>query len=179
MRFSPYTIVLLVLASHGLWAFLISIWNDFFAFGPMYFYLGGIFAMLPVIRLDFSRGFFCAVLSGCFLDASFSTPFGFHACGLAIAHVILHSTNERTAIRRRPTLILAALTTNFILFLSLHFWFYIQRPEGSEMLHARAIVDLLFSELLLVITLPWLIDLHDAFIHVLGLKRSDTPNYSS
>ncbi len=176
MRASPYTTALLVLISHGIWAFLISIWNDFFAFGPIYFYLGGIFAMLPAIRLDFSRGFFCVVVSGCFLDAAYATPFGFHACGLAIAQVVLRSTNERTTMRRRPMLILTALTINFSLFLALHFWFSIQIPEGSKILHGRAVVDLLFSELLLVATLPWLIDLHDAYMSLVGLEPSDAPS---
>ncbi len=173
MTGSPNATALLVLASHGTWAFLISIWNDFFTIGPIYFYLGGIFAILPAIRLDFARGFSCAVVSGCFLDAALPTPFGFHACGLAIAQVALRSTNEQTTIRRRPTLILTALTINLFLFLALHLWFSAQIPEGSRVLHTRAIGDLLFSELLLAATLPWLIDLHDTFGSLVGLEPSD------
>ncbi|MBO94427.1 MAG: hypothetical protein CMI32_05955 [Opitutales bacterium] len=176
MRGTSNLTALLVLASHATGAFLLSIWNDFFAFGPIYFYLGGIFAVLPVIRLDFGRGFFCAVVSGCFLDATLPTPFGFHACALAIAHIVLHLTNEQKTLRRRPTLILGAVIINPVIFFALHLWFSVQIPDGSNILHGRAVVDLLFSELLLVVALPWLIDLHDAYLSLVGLEPSDAPS---
>jgi hypothetical protein len=178
MKSSPYTIALLVLVSHGIWSFLLSIWNDFFAFGPIYFYLAGIYAVLPALRLDFHRGFFCAALSGCFLDAALPAPFGFHVCGLVLAQVALHSTNERTSIRSRPTLVAAALIINFTLFLGLHIWFSFKLPEGAEILHGKAFVDLLFSQILLAIILPWLISLHDAFLGIIGYKERLDPRAS-
>ena len=175
MKGNPNAKAMVLLISHGVWAFLFAIWNDFFAFGPIYFYLGGIFAILPAIRLDFSRGFLCAVVIGCFLDAALPTPFGFHACGLAIAQVVLRSTNERTSIHRRQTLILATLIMNLFLFLALHLWFSIQVPNGAEILHGRAFADLVFSELLIAFTLPWLIELHDDFLRITGIEPSGKP----
>ena len=173
MKGNPNAKALALLASHGLWAFLIFIWNDFFAFAPIYFYLCGIFAVLPAIRLDFTRGFFCAVVSGCFLDAALPSPFGFHACALAIAQVVLHSANDRAMFSRRPTLILSTLVINLLLFILLHLWFFSQVPEGGEILWSRAVGDLVFSELLLVSALSWLIALHDDFLGLVGIETSD------
>ncbi len=103
------------------------------------------------------------MLSGCFLDAAMPTPFGLHACGLSIALVALRATNERIVTRRRPTLILSALAINFLLFMTLHLWFVLEFPENASPLHGRAFVDLLCSELLLALSLPWLVNLHEAF----------------
>ena len=175
MRTHPNATALVLLASHGIWGFLIFIWNDFFAFLPIYFYMGGIFAILPALRLDFARGFSCAVLSGCFLDAAFPTPFGFHACSLAIIQVGLHLANDRAKFSRPLTLIVTALTVNLLLFLSLHVWFSIQVPTGTEILHGRAFVDLIFSELLLAVSLPWLLALHDTFLNRVGIDPKEIP----
>ena len=175
MRGNPNAKAIALLISHGVWAFLFAIWNDFFAFVPVYFYLGGVFAILPAIRLDFYRGFCCAVVTGCFLDAALPTPFGFHACCLAIAQVFLWSTNERMKMHRRQTLILFGLIMNLFLFLTLHVWFLFQVPEGTEILHGRTFVDLVFSELLIALPMPWLIELHDDFLRIAGIETSGKP----
>ena len=173
MKGNPNAKAMALLIIHGVWAFLLSIWNDLFAFGPIYFYLCGAFAVLPAIRLDFNRGFFCAVASGCFLDAALPSPFGFHACGLAIAQITLRSANDRTMFSRRPTLILSTLIINMLFFLFLHFWFSAQISGDGEILLARAFSDLIFSQLLLAVTLPWLIQLHDDFLDLVGIQTSD------
>ena len=167
---------LILLATHGLWAFLITLWNDFFAFFPIYFYMVGIFAILPATRLDFPRGFTCAVLSGCFLDAAFPTPFGFHACLLAITCVALRATDEEALISRRRMPVVAAVIINFVFFTSLHLWFTIQVPQGGEILHWRACVDLICSELFLIVAFPWLIDLHQTFLNLAGMDKAEIRN---
>lgn len=173
MKGNPNAKAMAVLAIHGVWAFLLSLWNDFFALGPIYFYLCGAFAILPAIRLDFNRGFFCAVASGCLLDAASPSPFGFHACGLAIAQIALRSANDRTLFSRRPTLILSTLIINMLFFLFLHLWFSAQIAGNGEILLSRAFTDLIFSQLLLAVTLPWLIQLNDDFFDLVGIKTSD------
>lgn len=175
----PNVQLMILLATHGLWAFLITLWNDFFAFLPIYFYMVGIFAILPATRLDFPRGFTCAVLSGCFLDAAFPTPFGFHACLLAIACVALRAIDEETLISRRRMPVVAALIINFIFFTSLHAWFTFQTPQGGEILHGRACIDLICSEVLLVIAFPWLLDLHKAFLNLAGMEKAIIQNSAS
>ena len=114
---------IILLLIHGLWAFLLSLCNDFFAFGPIYFYLGGIFVILPAVRLDFARGFLCVAVTGCFLDAALLTPFGFHACGLVIALVILHAAYDHGMLARRASFLTPVLMINFSLFLALHIWY--------------------------------------------------------
>jgi len=165
--------ILILLATHGIWGFLIALWNDFLAILPIYFYLGGIFVILPAIRLDFARGFICTVLSGCFLDATLPIPFGFHACFLAIAYVALRTTDEKVLFSRRRIPVITALIINLALFLSLHIWFTIQLPEGGEILHARAFIDLICSELLLFAVFPWLMDLHLAFLTMIGIEKTE------
>ena len=175
MRGNPNAKAIALLISHGVWAFLLALWNDFFAFVPIYFYLGGVFALLPTIRLDFYRGFFCAVVTGCFLDAATAVPFGFHACSLAIAQVFLSITNERTKMHRRQTLIVVGLIANLFLFVALHIWFVFQIPEGAKVLHGRTFVDLVFSQLLLAFAMPWLIELHDDFLRIAGIETTGKP----
>ena len=172
----PNAQAVILLATHGIWSFLIALWNDFFALFPIYFYLGGIFAILPACRLDFARGFTCTVLSGFFLDAAFPTPFGFHACILAIAYVVLRTTDEEALFARRRMPVVTALIINLALFISLHIWFTIQLPEGGEILHGRACIDLICSELLLVAAFAWLSDLHLSFLSLTGIEKTEIRN---
>ncbi|MFP6899478.1 MAG: hypothetical protein VCA36_00960 [Opitutales bacterium] len=119
--------------------------------------MGGVFAILPAMRLDFVRGFFCAVVTGCFLDAALLTPFGFHVCGLVIALVILHTAYDRGILARRASLLMPALVINLSFFLTLHLWYSLQMPEGGDILDSRALTDFMFSEALLALSLRWLI----------------------
>lgn len=161
---------IILLLIHGLWAFLLSLCNDFFAFGPIYFYLGGIFVILPAVRLDFARGFLCVVVTGCFLDAAFLTPFGFHVCGLVIALVILHAAYDHGILARRASFLLPALVINLSFFLALHIWYSLQIPEGGDILDSRALTDFMCSQILLVLSLRWLIQLYDEFLDLIGLS---------
>ena len=112
------------------------------------------------------------VATGCFLDAALLTPFGFHVCGLVIALVVLHAAYDHGILARRASFLMPALTINLLFFLVLHIWYSLQMPEGGDILDSRALTDFMCSQILLALSLRWLIQLHDDLLDLIGLSTS-------
>lgn len=134
--------VLLVQANHSL-----ASWH-------MHLFLGAAFLLHATLTLPFREGLLLALLAGLLHDSGAPVAFGTHAFLFAFGHVLLYRLRDR--LPRDETLgrLVIAVFLNLALFLVFSF-IQVSASHVGGALWPRLIFDLLWSQIALVLILPW------------------------
>ncbi len=135
----------------------------------IYVWLGGLFVTHAALAPDTRGGRTAAFLGGLFLDCTAPVAFGTHALLFAAAYTFVFRLRDRVSRDENTARIVLALVTNLALFLVFSFLQSRQLPTSATF-WSRVAVDLLCSQVVLVLITPWFcalqartLDLADTF----------------
>jgi hypothetical protein len=155
---------LLGLANHTLGRF--SLWG--FDHVSLHLYGGGLFVTYAALRLDPTHGLAATLLTALAYDAVEPVPFGTSLFLFGIVHATLLYSRQRLPREGDLFGIVVVLFANLFLFLALSVLLVGAGPRPGEA-WLRLFVDLLASQLVLLVITPWFFALQDA---TLALTRS-------
>ena len=165
--------VLLVLGSNWLVLFLLISWNDYWVRHGIYFHLPGLFFLFGATRLDNRRGIVVAVLTGLLIDSSTPSPFGLHAFGLTLCHLIAREGGEGMRYIRGQRPIVHQQAANLFLIVTLSIWSLTQSPEGASSALGRLATDTLASQLFLLPAGMWFLAFQDKLLLYAGVELTE------
>lgn len=155
-----------------LWAALAEL-NHLASPRHVYFWIGGLFVTYSALVLSLRPGLLATLSAGLLCDASSPIPFGTHALLFAAAHAIIFNIRDRVPRDETAGRIIIALLANLSLFIVFSF-FLISRLPLLASTWPRMIVDLICSQILIVLIAPWFFALQSA---ALELARPFTMRY--
>ena len=155
-----------------LWAVLSEL-NHLVTRQHIYFWIGGLFVTYSALVLSPRPGLLATLLAGLLCDASAPIPFGTHALLFATAHAIIFNIRDRVPRDDTAGRVIIALLANLSLFIVFSL-FLITRLPFLAATWPRLIVDLICSQILIVLIAPWFFALQSA---ALELARPFTTRY--
>ena len=151
---------LIVTAANLLLWWLTGLINDRLATSAVHLYLGGLFIAYAAVRLDGKHGLIATVLTGLMLDAAEPVPFGASVLLFGLVHATLLYGRQRFPREGAIFGIVVALLANLFLFIALSFLLIGANPRPAEA-WLRIFVDLLLSQLFILLIAPWFLALQD------------------
>ena len=151
--------LLVFLANLVLW-WLAGLANHYLANSALHLYLSGLFVVYAALRLDRMHGLIAIVLTGLLVDAAEPVPFGTNLLLLGLVHATLLYGRQRFPREGAVFGIVVALFSNLFLFIALSFLLVGANPRPADA-WLRLFVDLLVSQLVLVVITPWFLALQD------------------
>jgi hypothetical protein len=136
-----------------LWTVLAQI-NHALTAWRIYLFAGALFVAFAALTQSPRAGFVATLLGGLVCDANAPVPFGTHTLLFAAAHLTLFYVRERVPRDDNIAAITVVLLTNLALFLVFSF-LQIHRSPAPAAVWPRLIVDLLCSQIFLVVITPW------------------------
>lgn len=136
-----------------LWA-LVAQLNDALSSLRVYLFPAALFVAYSALTQPLRSGLFASCVGGLLCDANAPVAFGSHLLLFAVAHVILHHLRDRVPRDDNIAAIIVALLTNLALFLVFSIA-QIHRSPAPAAVWPRLIVDLLCSQVFLVLVTPW------------------------
>jgi rod shape-determining protein MreD len=126
----------------------------------LHLYVGGLFVVYSALRLDHKHGLIAIVLTGLSIDALEPVPYGTSMILLGFVHATLLYGRRRFPREGAVFGIVVALFANLFLMIALSFLLVGANPRpGSAWL--RIFVDLLASQLFLLVITPWFLALQE------------------
>jgi hypothetical protein len=120
----------------------------------IYLFAGALFVAFTALTQPPRAGFAATMLGGLICDANTPVPFGTHTLLFAAAHLTLFYVRERVPRDDNIAAITVVLLTNLALFLVFSF-LQIHRSPAPAAVWPRLIVDLMCSQIFLVLITPW------------------------
>ena len=151
-----------------LWA-LIAQANHYLAPLNISLFTGGLFVTFTALRLSFREGWWAMVFLGLFLDAPAPIPLGSHAVFFLLTQAIIFNIRHR--LPREETLIgvVVALLSNLGIFLALSLVFSNRGPFSTENWF-RLMIDLIASQIVIVLIGPWYFALQEHALKLCGVS---------
>ncbi len=151
---------LIVFAANLLLWWLLGMVNDLCAGLAVHLYLGGLFIVYAALRLDRKHGLIATVLTGLLIDAAEPVPFGTSVVLFGLIHATL--LYGRQQFPREGAIFggVVALLANLFLFIALSFLLVGDNPRPGQA-WLRVFVDLLASQLFILLIAPWFLALQD------------------
>jgi cell shape-determining protein MreD len=143
-----------------LFATLVLLWTVFTQLNHaltswrIYLFGGALFVAFAALTQPFRAGLVATMLAGLVCDANAPVVFGTHTLLFAAAHVALFHVHERVPRDDNIGAIIVVLLTNLALFLVFSF-LQIHKSPAPAAVWPRLIVDLLCSQIFLVVITPW------------------------
>jgi rod shape-determining protein MreD len=162
------TTFILLLCCVILWTFACQL-NHSLAPLHVSVFLGGLIIAFSALRVGFREGWWCSVLTGLLIDSSSAVYFGFHAFIFSIVHLVVFTFRSRFPREETPFGVVVALFANVILF-SLITLTLIHRSPAPWSQLSRLLVDLLFSECLILVAGPWFFALQERALELGGVS---------
>lgn len=128
--------------------------NQFITHLGVGLWLGGLVVAFPAMRADFREGLVFTFLAGLCFDALAPVPFGLHAALFAALHTVLFHLRQRLPSRELLVGVAAALFANLVFMFVLGIVFMGRWPDAMAG-WSRWGVDLVFSQLAVVLVAPW------------------------
>lgn len=162
------TTFLLLACCTILWAGLCQINH---AFAPLHLsvFAGGLFIAYSSLRVGFREGWWCSVLIGLLIDSSAAVYFGFHALLFAALHSLIYNYRGRFPHEETAFGVIVALFANIVLFLIITVSLLHRSPAPLAAV-SRLFVDLLASEILIVLIAPWFFALQERALELGGVS---------
>lgn len=134
--------------------------------------LAGLALPLTALRLSTLPGLLAVVLTGLAIDSLNDTAFGSTAVLFATCHLVLRAIRHRLARDSVPTHLAIALLANLALFFAQPLF------SGSDLPHAsptvlRVVVDLLFSQVVLIALAWWFFALQERALVLWGVNLAE------
>ena len=133
------------------------LWLDYVS---VHLYVGGLFVVYSALRLDRKHALVAVVLTGVMIDAVEPVPFGTSVVLLGLILATLFYGRQRFPREGSVFGIVVALFSNLFLVIALSFLLVGANPRPAEA-WLRIFVDLLASQLVLVLITPWFLALQD------------------
>ena len=142
-------------------------WSRHHALSPrhVYLWIGGLFMTYSALTLSFRAGLIGTLCAGMLCDSSAPIPFGTHALLFAAAHVIIFNIRDRVPRDETVARVIIALLANLVLFLVFSV-FLMTRLPGATAAWPRLVVDLLCSQLVIVVVAPWFFALQSGALEI-------------
>lgn len=157
-RRGPLTFLTLLL----LWALIAQV-NHYLAVWHLYIFVGALFVTLAALRLPLSEGLFATVLGGLLCDANAPVPFGTHVLLFTLTHILIHKIHPRVPSTQTVPQVIIALVANLSLYLALTI-ILAAGPNHRMPGLGRWGIDLLVSQLFLVLIAPWFFALQTSLL---------------
>ena len=165
-RYDPRWLIVF-LANVLLW-WLVSLVNTHLSLSGVHFYVGGLFVVYSALRLDHRHGLVAVILTGLLIDAAEPVPYGTSMLLLGLVHATLVYGRRRFPREGAVFGIVVAMFANLFLIIALSFLLVGANPRpGSAWL--RIFIDLLASQLLLVVLTPWFLALQDRAMELVAI----------
>jgi rod shape-determining protein MreD len=165
-RYDPRWLIVF-LANALLW-WLVSLANNYLPPSSIHFYVGGLFVVYSALRLDHRHGLVAVLLTGLLVDAIEPIPYGTSMLLLGLVHATLVYGRRRFPREGALFGIVVALFANLFLVIALSFLLVGASPRpGSAWL--RIFMDLLVSQVLLVVITPWFLALQDRAMELVSI----------
>jgi hypothetical protein len=162
--------VVIVLANAFL-VFLEGQLNHYLAHAPVSVFLAGLCLPVAGLRLRFRPGLIAMFLSGLVLDAARPVPFGSSALLLGTLFTCWHSVRSRLPRDGVAPPLIGALVANLGLFLVQPL--LLGAPLATGATASRILVDLLFSQLAVVLLGTWFFALQEQALLLRGVNLAD------
>lgn len=145
---------LILFLTNLLLVWLVGLANHYLAPLQTHLYLGGLLLAFAALRLDAKHGGLCTLLTALAFDAVTAAPFGASLVLFGLAHATILAVRQGFP-RDEPVFItVVTLLLNLFLFLALSFVLVGANPRPADA-WLRLFVDLLASQLVLVLLTPW------------------------
>lgn len=131
----------------------------------VYLWIGGLFMTYSALNLSFRAGLVGTLCAGMLCDASAPIPFGTHALLFAAAHVIIFNIRDRVPRDETVARVIIALLANLVLFLVFSL-FLITRFPSAAATWPRLVVDLLCSQVAILLIAPWFFALQTSALEI-------------
>ena len=159
---------LIVFFANALLWWLVSLANNYLPPSSVHFYVGGLFVVYSALRLDHRHGLVAVLLTGLLVDAIEPIPYGTSMLLLGLVHATLVYGRRRFPREGALFGIVVALFANLFLVIALSFLLVGASPRpGSAWL--RIFMDLLASQVLLVVITPWFLTLQDRAMELVSI----------
>jgi hypothetical protein len=165
-RFDPRWLIVF-LSNYLLW-WLVGLANSHLASSAVHLYVGGLFVVYPALRLDRRHGLIAILLTGLMMDAVDPLPYGTSMMLLAFVHATLLHGRQRFPREGALFGIVVALFANLFLVLALSFFLVSGHPQPA-LAWIRIFVDLLASQLFLLVITPWFLALQDRAMELVSI----------
>jgi len=157
-RYDPRWVI--VTAANLLLWWLLGMVNDRLAGSAVHLYVGGLFVSYAALRLDRKHGLIATVLTGFLLDAAEPVPFGTSVVLFGLIHATLLYGRQQFPREGAVFGLVVALLANLFLFIALSFLLIGANPRPGEA-WLRVFVDLLASQVFILLLGPWFLALQD------------------
>jgi len=151
-----------------LW-FCVSQLNHYIAPAHVSLFIGGLLVSFSALRLEFRAGWWASLLIGLLIDSSSAVAFGFHGLLFVAAHVGVFNLRGRFPREETTFGVVVALVANLLLFFLITISLAHRSPAPFSML-SRYFVDLLASELLVLLVAPWFFALQERSLELGGVS---------
>jgi rod shape-determining protein MreD len=136
-----------------LWTIIAQV-NHYLAVWHMYAFVGALYVTFSALRLPPRAGAIATVLGGLLCDGNAPVPFGTHVLLFIAAYVLIQNARGRIPVDQTITQVVIALLTNLGLYLAFAIFMAVHQPAPGTR-WPRMLMDLLVSQVLLVVIAPW------------------------
>jgi rod shape-determining protein MreD len=154
-----------------LWTIVAQV-NDALSHVRMYVFAGALFVAFAALSQPRRAGLIAVMLAGLICDANTPVTFGTHMLLFAAAHFTLFHIRERVPRDDNLSVIAVVLLTNLALFLVFSFT-QIHGSPAPAAIWPRLIVDLLCSQVFLVLVTPWFFALQAGALALAQVPRDE------
>jgi rod shape-determining protein MreD len=165
-RYDPRWLIVF-LANALLW-WLVGLANNYLSTPSVHFYVGGLFVVYSALRLDHRHGLVAVLLTGLLVDAVEPVPYGTSMLLLGLVHATLVYGRRRFPREGALFGIVVALFANLCLVIALSFLLVGANPRPGTA-WVRIMLDLLASQVLLVVVTPWFLSLQDRAMELVAI----------
>ncbi|PXA05451.1 hypothetical protein DDZ13_00860 [Coraliomargarita sinensis] len=160
---------LIMFGANALLLYLTQLVNSGMAGWPVYLFLLGPMIVLPALYLRHQSYFICTLLTGLWVDASLSVPFGFFTILFLIAGAMIFSVRIRFRAEHNYHPILLAHGINFFLLVALTVATG-REYFGVASFWIQVVTTSLSSHLALLIIAPWFYNLERQLFEICHLE---------
>ncbi len=162
---------IVVVLANALHVFLGGQFNHYLAHFPVSAFLFGACLPLAGLRLRFGPGLIAVFLSGLVVDAGRPVPFGSSAVLLGLLFTCWHAVRSRLPREGAAPPIIGALVANLVLFFAQPLLLGTDVALGATW--GRVLVDLLLSQFIVALLMPWFIALQEQALLLQGVNLAD------
>ena len=162
---------IVIVLANALLAFLGGQLNHYLAHLPVSVFLLGLCLPVAGLRLRLRPGLIAMFLSGLFVDATRPVPFGSTALLLAALFTCWHAVRSRLPRDGAAPVVVGALIANTVLFFAQPL--LLGAPAAGSATASRIVVDVLASQLAVVLLGAWFFALQEQALLLMGINLAE------
>ena len=162
---------IVIVAANTLLVFLGGQLNHYLAHLPVSVFLHGLFLPVAALRLRFRPALLAVFLSGLVVDAARPVPFGSSALLLAALLTCWHALRSRLPREGVAPGLIGALIANTVLFFAQPL--LLGAPAAGSATASRIVVDVLASQLAVVLLGAWFFALQEQALLLMGINLAE------